>query len=214
MMLAGALALGLHLCLLAFLAMRAAPMPVRLYGEDSLQVALVAPIYLPRRAKSPPPSARTPRALISSMAPLPMAPVESPTALAKPFPAPPMAGQALAGDIGAMLRRRLDCARTERGSLTQGERQACDDALGRGAQTELVLGQTLPAEKRAYYDAVMAARKSAGHIPGFGCRILFGGGKPASVVVPAHGLKLGPLPCFVTPPAGSLTPEADIPSPY
>lgn len=212
--LAGAAALSLHLCLLAFLAMRIPPPPVRVYGEDSLEVTLAAPIYLPRRKKSPLPSApatRPPRTASSTVAPLPIAPVESPPAVSI-SPRPP--SQALAGDIGATLRRRLGCARTGPGGPNLAERQACDEALGRGAKTELALGQTLPAEKRAYYDAVMAARKSEGHGPGIGCHIRFGGGKPASVEVPAHGLKLGPLPCFVVPPAGMLTPEADIPNPY
>jgi hypothetical protein len=215
--LAGAAALGVHLCLLALLAMRSAPLPVGQYGEDALEVILVAPIYLPRRSMSSPPRTpvpRPPKATSSAVAPLQIAPGESPDAPPTPAPPPLAPGPALAADIGAALRRRLGCARTDHAGLSRAERQACDDTLGRGAKSELALGQTLNVEKRAYYDAVMAARKSEGHGPGIGCHIRFGGGKRPSVEVPAHGLKLGPLPCFVVPPAGMLTPEADIPNPY
>jgi hypothetical protein len=215
--LAGAAALAVHLCLLALLALRAGPVTVRQYGEEALEVALVPPIYLPRRARTTPPAPPRPRpakAPSATIAPLPMAPTESPTGPATPAPVAQAPSQALNGDLGAALRRRMGCARTDQAGLTQAERQACADALGRGARTALVLGQTLPAEKRAYYDAVKAARQSEGHGPGIGCHIRFGGGKPASVETPAHGLKLGPLPCFIVPPAGMLTPEADIPNPY
>jgi len=214
---AGAAALAIHLCLLALLALRTGPMSVRQYGEDTLEVALIPPIYLPRRAKSPPPSAPTPRppkAASSVVAPLQMAPSESPAVPATPTAAAQAPVQALSGDIGATLRRRLGCARTDQAGLTQAERQACADALGRGARQVAALGQPVPAGKQAYYDAVKAARLDEGHGPGIGCHIRFGGGKRASIEVPAHGLKLGPLPCFIVPPAGMLTPEADIPTPY
>jgi hypothetical protein len=215
--LAGAAALAVHLCLLAMLAMRTGPMTVRQYGEDALEVTLVPPIYLPRRARPAPPAPPEPRpakAPRTAVAPLPMPPNESQSGPAAPSPASQGPAQALNGDLGAALRRRLGCARTDQTGLSQAERLACADALGQGARTAAALGQTLPAGKRAYYEAVMAARKSEGHGPGLGCHIRFGGGKPASVETPAHGLKLGPLPCFIVPPAGMLTPEADIPNPY
>jgi hypothetical protein len=209
--------LAVHLCLLVLLAMRTGPMTVRQYGEDALEVALVPPIYLPRRARTAPPAPPEPRAAKAppaTVAPLPMAPTESPASPVTPSPAVQGQSPGLNGDLGMALRRRLGCARTDPAGLSQAERQACADALGLGARTALALGQTLPAEKRAYYDAVVAARQSEGHGPGIGCHIRFGGGKPASVETPPHGLKLGPLPCFIVPPAGMLTPEADIPNPY
>jgi hypothetical protein len=61
----------------------------------------------------------------------------------------------------------------------------------------------IPPEKRAYYDAVVAAYKSEGHGPGIMC----GAGKPP------HSLRIGPLPCFITPPHGFLTEELDLPDP-
>lgn len=214
---AGAAVLAAHLGLLAMLAMRAGPMTIRQYGEDAFEIALVPPIYLPRRARPLPPAAlrpRPPRAQSSVVVALPMAPIESPATPPAVAVAPSTPVQALNGDIGGVLRRRLGCARTDQAGLAQAERQACADALGRGVRQVAALGQTVPAEKQAYYAAVKAARESEGHGPGIGCHIRFGGGKPAQVETPPHGLKLGPLPCFIVPPAGMLTPEADIPPPY
>ena len=215
--LAGAAALVIHLVLLLLLAMRTGPMTIRSYDEDALQVALVAPIYLPRRAKLLPTSAprpRTARTPSAAVAPLRMAPTESAGAAAPPAAAGPSPIQALNGDIGTALGRRLGCARADLAGLNREERLACQDALGRGARQAAALGQPVSAEKQAYYDAVKAARQSEGHGPHIGCTIQFGGGKPASVKTPAHSLKLGPLPCFIQPPAGMLSPEADVPDPY
>ena len=80
-------------------------------------------------------------------------------------------------------------------------------------------------EKAAHYEAVLAAKHSAGHPPGFGCvkKITLGeGGTKLTKKLkkqrlaeqpdrPPNSLKLGPLPCFITPPQGFLTPEADVP---
>lgn len=215
--LAGGAALAIHLCVLTALAMRTSPLPLRQYDEDALMVALVAPIYLPRRSKPQPPNAPRPRPVEAPdipIASLPMAPSEPPPAPS----ATPATGQAptpaLNGDVGQALRRRLGCARTDQADLSREDRLACQDALSRGARQVAALGQAVPAEKKAYYDAVKAARQGEGHGPGIGCHIRFGGGKPAKVDTPAHGLQLGPLPCFVIPPAGMLSPEADIPNPY
>jgi hypothetical protein len=50
-----------------------------------------------------------------------------------------------------------------------------------------------------------------GHTPSIGCHVKLGPG--GGVVRPAHGLKLGPLPCYVVPPAGSLSPDVDVVNP-
>ena len=87
-------------------------------------------------------------------------------------------------------------------------------------------------EKEAYYAAVSRAYwemssdgpKLAGHLPGFGCSAPGGGGLPLLGGVeinrnifakkrehrPANSLKLGPLPCYLVPPRGPFTPEADL----
>lgn len=87
---AGAVGLALHLCLLALLALHLGPMTVRQYGEDAFEIALVSPIFLPRRTKTPPPGAaapRPPRTASPTVAPLTVPPAESlvsPTALPPP----------------------------------------------------------------------------------------------------------------------------------
>jgi len=59
-----------------------------------------------------------------------------------------------------------------------------------------------------------ATRGMGGSAPGFGCALAFGGPKGSGGwKKPPHGLKLGPLPCFVTPPSGPLSPEALIQNP-
>jgi hypothetical protein len=86
--------------------------------------------------------------------------------------------------------------------------------------------ERVPEEKRVYYAKVQKAyqdiRDAAhygsgsmpGHLPGIGCRIKFGIPKGwKGTAQPPHSLKLGKLPCFIVPPAGILTPEADIPTP-
>jgi hypothetical protein len=66
--------------------------------------------------------------------------------------------------------------------------------------------------KAAYYQSVLNARHSDGHSVGLGCVGKFGGGHGLKWEKPPHALKLGPLPCYITPPQGFLTPEADVPA--
>ena len=141
-----------------------------------------------------------------------------------------------AAQIRATLRRGVaGCANRDAVGLTWAERVACDEQLGRGSQTARDIPTPLDPAIRTYYDAVTKAKapdgaltpQSArgraglfddvavgmkGHGPGIGCHIGFGGGN-MRVFHPPHGLKLGPLPCFVTPPAGSLTPDVDVQNP-
>lgn len=59
-------------------------------------------------------------------------------------------------------------------------------------------------------------RAAAGaHMPGFGCAIKFGipRGYESYHDKPPHSLKLGALPCFVAPPSGLFTEEADVQAP-
>lgn len=63
----------------------------------------------------------------------------------------------------------------------------------------------------------LAALQSANEkfrIPLAGCKLAFGGPKgTGGWKKPPNSLKLGPLPCFVAPPVGSLSPDADIQNP-
>jgi hypothetical protein len=52
------------------------------------------------------------------------------------------------------------------------------------------------------------------HGPAVACKIAFGGPKGTNGGWKhPHGLKLGPLPCYVVPPMGPLSVEADITNP-
>ncbi len=115
------------------------------------------------------------------------------------------------------LRAALACAPSNVQNLDEEARAACRQRLSDAA---IAMGDarvdTIPPEKRAYYDAVVKAYKdptATAHPPGLGCALPFGipkGWKPSGRK-PPHSLKLGPLPCYVVPPKGFLTEEADVP---
>jgi hypothetical protein len=133
-------------------------------------------------------------------------------------------------DVRAALRRGLGCANPS--MLTREERRACDDQLAVASRGAPVLNEGRDPRIQAYFDAVAKAkapekpwtpiraigamgrfeevpRGANGHIPMLGCAVPFGPGEKPKL--PSHWLKLGP--CFIAPPKGSLTPEADITPP-
>jgi hypothetical protein len=97
-----------------------------------------------------------------------------------------------------LCRNQIDADKARRAARTADERLAKQIA----SLKDVPHIDRIPPEKRAYYDAVVAAYKSEGHGPGITC-----GGKPP------HSLQIGPLPCFITPPHGFLTEELDLPDP-
>jgi hypothetical protein len=112
------------------------------------------------------------------------------------------------------LHAALACAPSNAQNLDEEAQAACRKRLSDAA---IAMGDarvdTIPPEKRAYYDAVVKAYQDPAHLPGVVCAVPFGipkGWKP-SHRNPPHSLKLGPLPCYVIPPKGFLTEEADIP---
>ncbi len=130
------------------------------------------------------------------------------------------AAAASAGNQDAVrraLHAALACAPSNVQNLDEDARAICRKRLIEGAAA---MGDakvdTIPPDKRAYYDAVVKAYQDPtanSHPPGIGCALPFGipkGWKP-SHRKPPHSLKLGPLPCYVLPPKGFLTEEADIP---
>jgi hypothetical protein len=153
----------------------------------------------PRLAQARPPD-RSPAA-----APL-AAPASQPSEAAQE----PLAGApSSAPDLRQALRHGLAGCVNAIG-LTRTERQDCDDRLAQGARQAPLMGIGLEPRIQAYYAAVAEAKTGAtGHPPLIGCRIPFGPGKPRKL--PSHWLTLGP--CFIAPPKGSLTPEADITPP-
>jgi hypothetical protein len=134
-----------------------------------------------------------------------------------------------------MLRRSpIGCANPQASGLTRDERVACEERLGSGSKAAPFIPAPLAPEIRTYYDAVAKSKEPEGpptpqrapgrlgmfdginvgmkgHGPGVGCHVTLGPG--GSVQRPAHGLKLGPLPCYVVPPAGSLSPDVDVVNP-
>jgi hypothetical protein len=158
----------------------------------------------------------------------PAAPVE--TARVAAGPAAPAADPAGGLALARTLRGRLGCANPE--TLSAAERTACEERLGRGAPQAPYMPAPIERTKRSYYDAVAEAkapsppptpgtatgklgmfdsdlRGTKGHGPQIGCSVKFGPG--AKTKGPPNALKLGP--CFINPPAGSLTPDVDIPPP-
>lgn len=173
-----------------------------------------------------------------SVEPLPAPPrrAAAEAALAAPGTAPPAPmAEGLREDLRAALRRGgIGCANPQAANLTRAEREACEERLGAGSKAAAYIQSPIAPEVRSYYDAVAKSKEPdgpptpqkargrlgmfeeapvgmKGHGAGLGCRITFGPG--GGVQRPAHGLKLGPLPCYVVPPAGSLTPDVDVVNP-
>ncbi len=190
--------------------------PPRVENAPAVEVELIRPLS---RSAAPKRSASLPRTRPQTPPPGqaigPVAPTQEAANL-------PSASTASGGEGAA------DCEPEDLPLLTDAERQHCrtqiDAEKGRrmARTADARLAQRLaalstaphvdniPAEKRAYYDAVAAAYDQqahgppmAGHLPGIGCST----GK-----APPNSLKLGP--CFISPPQGFLTEESGIPKPY
>ena len=222
-------------------------LPVLLDG--SYMAAPVAPMQLALliREKPPTPERQAAASAARSAEPLTSPPVEQPAAPTSQAPAPrpsstasqnPAAsGQVADGatnPAGAAGPPSFDlaCLGNQK-RLTADKRRKCDDkqwtAIGRHDPSDSgqVPAPLIDPNKAAYYDAVVAARNSPGHGPGFGCGMPItlgeGGSKLARELkrqrlakennphAPPHSLKFGPLPCYLTPPQGFMTPEADVP---
>ncbi len=153
----------------------------------------------------------------------------------------PLPGAEAGGDFKGFLRAGVGCAHRDGVGLTHAEREACDQKAGEVAKAAPTIDKIAP-EKRAYFDAVNEAYEKArapapvvsyvvgpyggiakvwtlppGVKPiGFGCKIALGGvprGYKSYHDKPPHSLKLGKLPCFITPPSGAFTEEADVEAP-
>lgn len=185
----------------------------------------------PASVGSPTPSA------VAIPAPAPAAPPHAAGASARGSPV----GQGGEGDLSGLLRAALGCANRDFSHLTDAERTRCDRGFATAARTATKV-DAIPPEKRAYYDAVVKAYEKmhapaplstphfgdnfglderwagppGAHAPGFGCKIAIGPiprGAKSYHDKPPHSLKLGRLPCFITPPSGFATEEADVQAP-
>ena len=152
---------------------------------------------------------------------------------------PPSAAGVGTGLLGA-LRSSIGCDIGRTAHLTPEEKDRCNQRMGEEAHKGPKFIDTIPAEKRAYYDAVQAAYQAAadpmhpfirdkygnvqpwGKGPGVGCGMKFGGPpqppdhRSVTDKIKATGLlgiDLGPLRCGIVIPQGSMTPEIGIPVP-
>jgi hypothetical protein len=183
----------------------------------------VAPVYLADLRKRPRPERERTDAPPTAAAPV------TPPMLSRPVEAagPAVPAVPAAPADGASDGQAQQLARTLRGSrvgcanpslLSEAEQLRCQDELERGSKLAKYIPTPLPAERRAYYDAVVKAKadmKKAAvvgeHGPRLGCKLAFGGPKGTNGwKKPASGLKLGPLPCYLQPPVGPLSATADI----
>ena len=119
--------------------------------------------------------------------------------------------------------------------LTPEERARCQEKLGALALQAPPLSAPIDPAKRAYYDAVAEAYRDPGQMVPLTARGAGGMFAEERSVFPGHGprvgrsVKFGPNarkaprgppnalragPCFIQPPTGALTPEADIRKPY
>lgn len=229
-------ALGLHALALLLLAR-----PVMLgfadrsTDEDAIEVTLDRsrrPARAATRFDSMTPTPHRPAAPASSaVETLPSAPAE---AVSTTTAAP--AESSARRDLGAVLRQGgFACAGARNTMLTPEERARCQERLGVLALKAPSLPAPIDPAKRAYYDAVAQAYDNRaamvaltapgaggmfdappsynnGHGPRVGCSVKFGPNARKAPKGPPNALRAGP--CFIQPPAGSLTPEADIPKPY
>jgi len=209
-------------------------------AEDAIRVTLLPRLPSETAAQRPEPLKLHRPALPAppSVAPAPAPPGQAAQA-APPGPVaihPGPLPEGPKGELRAALRGGTPgCGNIKAVGLSRAERDACDERFGKGSKAAKFIPAPLDPGIRAYYDAVTKAKApdgpltpqtargraglfddvavgAKGHGPGFGCHIGFGGGK---VVVgrPAHGLKVGPLPCFIVPPVGSLDPDGDVKNP-
>lgn len=184
----------------------------------------VAPVYLAEVRRKPRPKPERDAPPSAPPAPLPVLarPAEAPGPAASPVDAAPVA-PAVDGDAQQLARTlrgsRVGCANPA--LLSEAEQLRCQDELEKGSKLAKYIPTPLPPERRAYYDAVVKAKGDmkkmavvGEHGPAVSCKLAFGGPKgTGGWKKHPHGLKLGPLPCYVVPPMGPLTVEADITNP-
>jgi hypothetical protein len=231
-------AVGLHALVLLLLTRPVTlDFPDRSTDEDAIDVTLNRPRRPARtvarsEATAPTPAPHAPAKVApSTVETLPLAPVPAgPAAVSAPAAPGPR------GDLGAALRAGgFGCASDRRTRLSPEERARCEERLGGLARNAPFLPAAIDPGKRAYYDAVaqaydnggpmvpLTARGAAGmfdadasansgHGPRVGCSVKFGPNARKAPKGPPNALRAGP--CFIQPPNGSLTPEADIPKPY
>jgi hypothetical protein len=214
-----AAALIAHAALFALLAFALRPPP----APPAAPEVAVTPVYLARLEPPDPQRSRKAQA-----APLPALsrPAEAPSA-PSPVVTTPEPGLVAAAPADGMDQRVAQALRGGRAGcstpslLSEAERLKCQDRLEAGSKLAKYIPTPLPAERRAYYDRIVKAKGDMKkmavvdeHGPGVACKLAFGGPKGTNGWKKhPHGLKLGPLPCYVVPSMGPLSVEADMTNP-
>lgn len=181
------------------------------------QVSLVpwrlTPPPLPRPVRQAAAAPRPPSATSSAQRPA-TAPIPSPI-IAPPTPAPAPAGDEDQGraKLAAVLRGSFGCSEASFLRLSRQEQDRCEALRRAHAAPGLELPVFVAPEKRAGFEASLAARHAPSHPPGFVCGMLIDGLRLKIPKAPPHSLKLGPAPCYVVPPKFALTEEADVEMP-
>jgi hypothetical protein len=184
----------------------------------AVEVTLVRP-QAPSPARSAPPSSGR----------APSAPAASPRVLIAPTPGAPTLSAPVQGPPSPQTAEGApDCSPEDLPLLTDAEKVRCRNAMDAARERRLAQGaseraarqvaeaQRMPQAyrmdpgKEAYYAAVADAYWQQSHGPpmaGKHPEVHCSAGKPP------NSLKIGPLPCYVTPPQGFLTEESGIPRP-
>jgi hypothetical protein len=176
----------------------------------SFEVTLVLP-----RPPSPARPRRTAAVSAGSAAARPSVPSEIPPPVQAPAAQAPPSGEDQEGlaRMRGVLRGSVGCSEAGFAHLSRQELDGC----ARWRQANLHPDRAIPApiapEKRAWFEASLAARGSMSHPPGFVCGMLIDGLKLVKPKAPPHALQLGSLPCYVIPPKWTFTEEADVETP-
>ena len=181
----------------------------------SFEVSLVAPpqpVEVVRRR--PPPVARSAAPATAPATASPAVVATAPSAIIAPEAPTSAAGEDQAtGKVRALLRGSVGCSEAKFAHLSQQELDRCAKWRQAHLDPNLEIPAPIAPEKRAWFDAVLAARKAPDHPPGFVCGMLINGIHLVKPRTPPHALKLGPLPCYVVPPKWGITEEADVQPP-
>jgi hypothetical protein len=144
-----------------------------------------------------------------AVAPAILPPVQAPAA---PAPASGEGQQGLAGMRG-VLRGSVGCSEPSFAHLSQRELDGCARWLQAHVHPDRAIPAPIAPEKRAWFEASLAARGTPSHPPGFVCGMLIDGIRLVKPKAPPHALQLGSLPCYVIPPKFTFTEEADVETP-